>query len=233
LHGEARKTTIVSFYSHNMAAPAIDPPRPKTPMPRPKKAALAPRKEPRQSRSVSTVQAILQAAKQVLAKDALSGFNTNRVAEVAGVSIGSLYQYFPNKDALVVALIEENQAALLARAQAMAQALDGKPLQDKIAAVASLGIEQQFGNPIYAAALDHEERRLPLAKRLKGTEQTLGALGMAFFTPNLPHITPEEIRDVFAITKALVEVDMHLVRAPEGLHARLVRAISGYLGQGK
>ena len=53
---------------------------------------ISPRKAPRQPRSAATVAAILQAATRVLSRESLAGFNTNRVAEVAGVSVGSLYQ---------------------------------------------------------------------------------------------------------------------------------------------
>ena len=67
------------------------------------------RKTPRQLRSLATVAIILQAAARVLSRQSLAGFNTNRVAEVAGVSVGSLYQYFPNKAALVTALIDRSQ----------------------------------------------------------------------------------------------------------------------------
>jgi AcrR family transcriptional regulator len=54
------------------------------------------------------VQAILRAAAQVFAASGYAAGTTNRIAERAGVSIGSLYEYFPNKDALLVALIEEH-----------------------------------------------------------------------------------------------------------------------------
>ena len=63
-----------------------------------------PRKSPRQSRSQATVEAILQAAAHILIKDGYQAFNTNHVVQRAGVSIGSLYQYFPNKDALIAEL---------------------------------------------------------------------------------------------------------------------------------
>ena len=55
-------------------------------------STFPPRKAPRQPRSAATVAAILQAATRVLSRESLAGFNTNRVAEVAGVSVGSLYQ---------------------------------------------------------------------------------------------------------------------------------------------
>lgn len=62
------------------------------------------RKEPRQERARATVEAILEAAARILDRPGWAGFTTNAVAEKAGVSIGSLYQYFPNKLALVEAL---------------------------------------------------------------------------------------------------------------------------------
>jgi AcrR family transcriptional regulator len=62
------------------------------------------RKEPRQARSKAMVDAIVQAGARVLGDRGWAGFTTNKVAEVAGVSIGSLYQYFPNKLALIEAV---------------------------------------------------------------------------------------------------------------------------------
>ena len=62
------------------------------------------RKQPVQERSQLMVKDILEAANLVLLEEGLEAFNTNRVAEVAGVSIGSLYQYFPNKESLLLQL---------------------------------------------------------------------------------------------------------------------------------
>lgn len=67
-----------------------------------------PRKRPRQSRSQATVDTLLEATARVLVRDGFDGLTTNSVAAQAGVSIGSLYQYFPNKEALVAALIERH-----------------------------------------------------------------------------------------------------------------------------
>jgi len=64
------------------------------------------RKIPRQARSVVTVDALLEATTHILLKDGMHALTTNRVAEIAGVSIGSLYQYFPNKASLLAALID-------------------------------------------------------------------------------------------------------------------------------
>jgi len=70
---------------------------------RPRKS-LQPRKSPIQQRSRLTVDQILEAAARVFAKRGYAGATTNHIAERAGVSIGSLYQYFPNKDTILVAL---------------------------------------------------------------------------------------------------------------------------------
>lgn len=66
--------------------------------------AAAMRKAPRQARSRATVDVIVTAGARVLDMHGWAGFTTNEVAEVAGVSIGSVYQYFPNKLALVDAI---------------------------------------------------------------------------------------------------------------------------------
>ena len=63
-------------------------------------------KPPQQARSRETVRAILEAAARVLSRDGYDGASTNRIAEVAGVSIGSLYQFFPNKESIFAALRE-------------------------------------------------------------------------------------------------------------------------------
>jgi AcrR family transcriptional regulator len=63
------------------------------------------RKIPIQERSIQTVETLLESAAQVLEKEGSARFTTNRVAEIAGFSIGTLYQYFPSKDAIVEALI--------------------------------------------------------------------------------------------------------------------------------
>ncbi|WP_138509357.1 TetR/AcrR family transcriptional regulator [Maricaulis alexandrii] len=69
-------------------------------------SALKPRKTPSQSRSRVTVDAIFEATIQVLLKQGMAGLTTTSVAERAGVSVGTMYQYFPNKQALVYALNE-------------------------------------------------------------------------------------------------------------------------------
>ena len=69
-----------------------------------RRAQISSRKQPKQARSTELVATILEAAVQVLAKEGAQRFTTARVAEKAGVSVGSLYQYFPNKAAILFRL---------------------------------------------------------------------------------------------------------------------------------
>lgn len=72
---------------------------------------LRPRKVPRQQRAVETRARILDAARAVISEHGYAHGTTNRIAEAAGLSVGSLYQYFPNKDAILVELVDAHIAA--------------------------------------------------------------------------------------------------------------------------
>jgi AcrR family transcriptional regulator len=91
------------------------------------KASKIQRRKPRQARARATCEAILEAASQILERDGAAGFNTNAVAERAGVSIGTLYQYFPDKTAILLAAAqrESTQSAPASRLAALLQALVG------------------------------------------------------------------------------------------------------------
>ena len=75
------------------------------------------RRKPQQQRSRATVAAILEASARILRQDGMVGLNTNRIAETAGIGIGSLYGYFPNKEAILLALAKDilsaDEAAVL------------------------------------------------------------------------------------------------------------------------
>ncbi|MFM7506714.1 MAG: TetR/AcrR family transcriptional regulator [Rubrivivax sp.] len=202
-------------------------------MPKPR-IELRQRKAPRQQRSNDTVETLLAAAARVLERESLAGFNTNRVAEVAGVSVGSLYQYFPNKSALIAALIDRHQSALAERIEACVAAPRDGSLRQAVQALVEIGIEQQYGRPLLAAALDHEELRLPLGARIRESEQRMAASLAALLQRHAAELDaplrPTDVRDVFVIAKALIEADAMAGRVPPpDLRDRVVRALLGYL----
>jgi len=125
-------------------------------------ALVSPRKQPRQRRAEATVEAILEAAAQLVARRGLAGFNTNAVAERAGVSIGSLYQYFPNKDAIMAALIARQHDR---QVQGLLEVLAVPPqgtLEDRVRALVLAAMRHHHDDALLASAIDHEEARLPV-----------------------------------------------------------------------
>lgn len=94
-----------------------------------------PRRIPRQSRSRALVEAILEATARVLTERGYAGTNTNLVAERAGVSVGSVYQYFPNKDSLLTALHERHAQQMQAAMEAALATTTPLSLRDKLAAI--------------------------------------------------------------------------------------------------
>jgi AcrR family transcriptional regulator len=195
---------------------------------------LKPRKQPRQQRSAFMVEMILAAAARVLEQHGLAGFNTNRIAEVAGISIGSLYQYFPNKHAVMVALIEQAQASLLQSIDlAMAEAA-GLSLADGLRRLVRAAIAYQFASPRLALALDYEEERLPLGATLVTSAQRVRAQIQRFLQAHRPVIAAADLdlaaADLLVLTRALI--DAAAQRQEDDLLAledRLVRALVGYL----
>jgi AcrR family transcriptional regulator len=117
-------------------------------------APLAPRKLPRQRRSRVTVDAILDATARALLRGGYGAVNTNLVAELAGVSVGSLYQYFPNKQALVAALRRRHRERMCALVEARLEAAAQAPAEALAGAVAAAAIEAWRLDPALSRALE-------------------------------------------------------------------------------
>lgn len=130
-----------------------------------------PRKRPRQARSKATVDTILEATSRVLVKQGFDRLSTNAVAAAAGVSIGSLYQYFPNKEALVSALIdrhmEEMNSAILAELTRVAKL----PLAEAARCVVELTIRAHAIDPELHRVLTEQVPRVGKLARLRELDE--------------------------------------------------------------
>ena len=93
-------------------------------------AAFEPRKTPLQARSTLTVEAIYEATIQVLLSEGIKRTTTTRVAERAGVSVGTLYQYYPNKQSLLFAVLEAKLNKVSAALEAACANAHGKPVAE-------------------------------------------------------------------------------------------------------
>ena len=133
-------------------------------MPAKPQASFKPRKRPVQARSEATVSALFEASIQVLLGVGYRKFTTTRVAERAGVSVGSLYQYFPNRQALITAVIERYLEGLRATIEQRCRELCGHTLDRQITGLVDAAITAKWAHIEVSRAL-HE----PLAD-IGGTE---------------------------------------------------------------
>jgi len=107
-----------------------------------KQAANKPaRRRPQQKRSIEKVEKILDAARKILENEGPSAFNTNLIAERAGISVGTLYEYFQNKEAIASRLNEELAAAESDIIMEMFRETEDTSLEDSIANIVSLTFE--------------------------------------------------------------------------------------------
>ncbi len=116
------------------------------------------RKKPVQSRSQATVDAILKATLQVLDEVGLQKVTTTRVAARAGVSVGTLYQYFPDKAALIGALKAADRARILASLTEVARAQRGRPLEAAFRAIIAAILAIKYAKRSYVLALTEVDR---------------------------------------------------------------------------
>lgn len=130
-----------------------------------------PRKRPSQSRAKATVDSILSATARVLVRHGFDGLTTNAVAETAGVSIGSLYQYFPNKEALVAALIERHMEEMNASVLAELTRVARLPLAQAARAVIELTIRAHAIDPELHRVLTEQVPRVGRLAKLRDMDE--------------------------------------------------------------
>ena len=197
---------------------------------------VAPRKRPVQKRSRATVEAVLAAAAHILEERGMTGFNTNAVAARAGVSIGSLYQYFPSKDAVLLALMERNMAQCF---QSLAEAIDRAPgecLGEDLRFMLRTGLSVHLGKPDLMRLLEGEFQRLEVHvdKASAGmalhaaVTRLLGRYARLRIEGGDPDLAAQ---DVTAIAKTLMTAACQRDDSDwEAVIRRCVRAMLGYLG---
>ena len=173
---------------------------------------------------------ILEAAAHILEQQGFEGYTTNSIAERAGVSIGSLYQYYPGKDAITIALIEQESAVLL---DAVVKAARMDDWADALRSMIRAATAHQLTRPKLARLLDFEETRLPFPAHAVRVGSTIQAV-IVEVLKKCPDRSPEDVAvlayDILAITRGLTdsagergETDI------DELERRVIHAVFGYL----
>jgi AcrR family transcriptional regulator len=142
----------------------------------PRKRSVNPRKLPQQDRSRLTVEAILEATTHILTQEGYDKANTNRIAERAGISIGSLYQYFPNKESLMAALMEQHSNEIAQLMESKLKDLSDAPLEIAIPALIKAVIAAHAINPCLHQVLSEEIPRSERSQQVQKADERIGEL---------------------------------------------------------
>ena len=132
---------------------------------------IIPRKTASQKRSRSTVDTLLEATARVLTKEGYDRASTNKIAAVAGVSIGSIYQYFPSKEALVAALIERHTQKFSALVRTALLKVAGLPIKTAIREFVVAAIDAHRIDPKLHRVLAEEVPRTRQLENIEAVER--------------------------------------------------------------
>src|SRR4051794_4110600 len=138
---------------------------------------VKPRKTATQERSRATVAALVEATARILVSEGFDKASTNRIAEVAGVSVGSLYQYFPSKEALVLAVIERHNREVMEVVEGVLDDLASLPLEQAVHRLVATAIDAHRVDPKLHYVLSEQ---IPRTGRLEHADSALLQAHAAF-----------------------------------------------------
>jgi AcrR family transcriptional regulator len=164
-------------------------------LPNPPTTRFEPRKTPTQVRSAASVDAIMQATIQVLLQEGKSRLTTTRIAQRAGVSVGTLYQYFPNKSSLLQALLKQHLDSVALAIETACQAAHGAPLAHMAETVIAAFVQAKFHNidssvALYAVSDDLEGKRIARTMHVRAIKAMTAMLETA---PGKPIPAPDPV----------------------------------------
>lgn len=179
------------------------------------------RREPRQERARATADAILEAAAQILVKRGYDGLTTQEVAQAAGVSIGSLYQYFSGKPALVFALNDrQNQAVLDACSEVLRSRKDAS-VKDVARGVVAALVHAYMVNPALQRVIIQQVSTIAGFERTHAAENRVEALVRAHLSEHMEQLRPRNLElAVFLLVRAVrAAIWATIVERPELLES--------------
>lgn len=205
-------------------------------MDRQKKPKLTPRKKPSQIRGKSTVDFIIEATKKIIINEGYEYATTNHIAEVTGVSVGSLYQYFPNKEAIVLALIEETVSLAANRVRTKLRELMDIPLQDAMYEVILMVLRTYQENEFILLRLLHKVPDLEEYTQRLAIEKFTHSTNLAFLQQHQHEISVTDLDTalLFIENTVISNINTFIEENPTNLTeeqfvAELVKMVCNYL----
>ncbi|MBD1856823.1 MULTISPECIES: TetR/AcrR family transcriptional regulator [Leptolyngbya] len=198
------------------------------------KPSATPRKQPKQERSQVTVEAILSATAHILTENGYNQLTTNRVAERAGVSIGSLYQYFPNKEALIFALAEQHANEMVQLAKQHLEGLSDRTIPEVLRQIIKAALAAHAVNPKLHRVL-HEQ--IPHSEVMKRLDQAkIENLLQSFLAQRSDQLRPKNLELAVFMVERTIRALIHgaMIDHPEllktgELEQELTLMLSAYL----
>jgi AcrR family transcriptional regulator len=184
-----------------------------------RKPATSPRKSASQERSRLTVDVLIEATARVLVNEGYDRASTNKIAAVAGVSIGSLYQYFPSKEALVAAVIDRHMQEMLQVFREAMVKVAMRPVEVAARELVSVMIDAHRVNPKLHRVLREQVPRTGRLENIEAMEREAYTLVRAYLEAHRDELDVTDPGLAAFVCVTAVEALTHaaVVRRPESL----------------
>ena len=204
-----------------------------------RKSLTQPRKNATQGRSRATVDALVDATARILVRDGFDKASTNRIAEKAGVSVGSLYQYFPSKEALVAAVIDRHNQDVVRVVRAALADVAAQPVEAAVRSLVAVAIQAHRIDPRLHRVLAEQIPRTGRLKDIETFNREAHALFLAYLESHRADIRVRDLELAAFLCASSIEAIAHNAvlhrgealsdEATEALVDEATRMVIGYL----
>ncbi|MCO5162483.1 MAG: TetR/AcrR family transcriptional regulator [Mesorhizobium sp.] len=202
-------------------------------------AHLKPRKLPRQERAAATLDAIFEATIQILVLQGPARLTTTRVAERAGVSVGTMYQYFPHKQALFYAVNERYLDVLAGKIELACRAQHGAPIAEMVDALVTTYWNAKTERPDVTRALYRSVVEIDNGPLLEAFVHRVDAATAAMFASapdaafaDLPIVNLTLLTSIFGTVRSVFERSLPALEG-RAVHTQLILMCKAYLEAAK
>ena len=202
-----------------------------------RKPLTNPRKQASQARSRATVDALVEATARILVRDGFDKASTNRIADMAGVSIGSLYQYYPSKEALVAAVIDRHNRRIMRRVRKVLTEIASQPIETAVRRFVAVAIEAHRIDLKLHRVLVEQIPRVGRLENVEALNREGYALCRSFLASRRDELRVKDLdlaafvcaTSIETLTHTAVLYHTEMLRDVEALIEEVTRLISGYL----
>ena len=200
-----------------------------------------PRKSASQKRSQATVETLLDATARVLTREGYDRASTNRIAAVAGVSVGSLYQYFPNKEALVATLVARHNREMLQLLRDALEKVASRDLATTMRELVRATVDAHLVDPALHRIFAEQVPRMGQLAKIEALQRETFLLIRAYLEERRNEISVRDLDSATSICVTTVEALTHefIINKPDALDGdrerfieEVTRLVVGYLMPG-